>query len=126
VTLLVVDDSAVARFKLRKLFEGAGYRVDHAADGEEALLLIAGKRYSVLITDLEMPQLNGFQLIAAVRGNPATEDIPIIAITGHDELSAKVNDMKGVYGVFRKPWDDHELRKHVDNVAKLRQPDAGS
>jgi CheY-like chemotaxis protein len=125
-SLLVVDDSAVARVKLRKLFEGAGYLVDHAADGEEALLLIAGKRYAVLITDLEMPQLNGFELIAAVHASPATEDLPIVAITGHEELSARVNDMKGVYGVFRKPWDDRELQRHVANVATLRQRGAGA
>ena len=124
-SLLVVDDSAVARAKLRKLFEGAGFLVDQAADGEEALALIVSKPYAVLITDLEMPKLNGFQLIAAVQASPATEDLPIIAITGHDELSAQVNDMKGLYGLFKKPWNDSELHKRVANVATLRRRGTG-
>lgn len=120
-SLLVVDDSAVARALLRKLFEGAGFGVDIAADGDEALALIEGKRYAVLVTDLEMPKVDGFQLIAAVQSGPATNDLPIVAITGHDELSARVHDMKGLYGIFKKPWNDSELLQRVTNLARLRQ-----
>lgn len=119
--LLVVDDSAVARVLMRKLFEAAGHRVDVAADGEEALALLESKRYAVLVTDLEMPKLNGFQLIAAVQASPANDDLPIIAITGHDELSARVHDMKGLYGIFKKPWNDTELLQRVTNLARLRR-----
>jgi CheY-like chemotaxis protein len=124
-SLLVVDDSSVARARLRKLFEGAGYLVDQAADGEEALALIASKPYAVLITDLEMPKIDGFQLIAAVQASSATEDLPIIAITGHEELSARVSDMKSLYGVFKKPWNDIELHRRVANLATLRRRRAG-
>jgi CheY-like chemotaxis protein len=119
--LLVVDDSAVARVLMRKLFEAAGHRVDVAADGEEALALLESKRYSVLVTDLEMPRLDGFQLIAALQASPANDDLPIVAITGHDELSARVHDMKGLYGIFKKPWNDSELLQRVNNLATLRR-----
>jgi CheY-like chemotaxis protein len=121
VSLLVVDDSAVSRAKLRKLFEGAGYEVDLASDGEEALERIGSKPYAVLITDLEMPRVDGFQVIAAVQDSLDTEDLPIIAITGHEELSARVHDMKGLYGIFRKPWNDRELLKRVAAVSTLRR-----
>jgi CheY-like chemotaxis protein len=124
VRVLVADDSAVARAKLRKLFEGAGYEVALAADGEEALELIASQSFSVLITDLEMPKLDGFQVIASVKGSLETEDMPIIAITGHEELSARVNDCQGLYGIFKKPWNDRELLKRVATVATLRRPAA--
>jgi len=119
--LLVVDDSAVARVLLRKLFEAAGHRVDVAADGDEALALLENKRYAVLVTDLEMPKLNGFQLIAAVQASPANNDLPIVAITGHDEMSARVHDMKGLYGIFKKPWNDSELLQRVTNLATMRR-----
>ena len=121
VSLLVVDDSAVARVLLRKLFEAAGHRVDVAADGDEALALLENKSYAVLVTDLEMPKVNGFELIAAVQSNPASSDLPIIAITGHEELSARVHDMKGLYGIFKKPWNDTELLQRVTNLARLRR-----
>jgi CheY-like chemotaxis protein len=126
VRLLVADDSAVARAKLRKLFEGAGYEVTLAADGEEALELIGKQSFSLLITDLEMPKLDGFQVIASVKGSLETEDMPIIAITGHEELSARVNDCQGLYGIFKKPWNDRELLKRVAAVSTLRRPAAAS
>jgi CheY-like chemotaxis protein len=126
VRMLIADDSAVARAKLRKLFEGAGYEVVLAADGEEALELIAKQPFSVLITDLEMPKLDGFQVIASVQGSLETEDMPIIAITGHEELSARVNDCQGLYGIFKKPWNDRELLKRVAAVCTLRRSAAAS
>jgi CheY-like chemotaxis protein len=126
VRVLVADDSAVARAKLRKLFEGAGYEVTLAADGEEALELIGKQPFSLLITDLEMPKLDGFQVIASVKGSLETEDMPIIAITGHEELSARVNDCQGLYGIFKKPWNDRELLKRVAAVSTLRRPAAAN
>ena len=117
--VLVIDDSAVARAKLRKLFEGAGYRVEVAADGVAGLELLAAQRFAVLVTDLEMPRMDGFELIAAVQGSLDTEDLPIIAITGHDELQARVHDCQGLYGIFKKPWNDRELLKRVAALAAL-------
>lgn len=125
VSLLVADDSTVARAKLRKLFEAAGYDVDLAVDGEQALELIGSKPYAVLITDLEMPKVDGFQVIAAVQDHMDTEDLPIIAITSHEELSARVHDMQGLYGIFRKPWNDRDLLKRVAAVSTLRRQAAG-
>jgi CheY-like chemotaxis protein len=118
--LLVVDDSAVARAKLRRLFEAGGYRVEVARDGVEALELLDTGFFAVLITDLEMPNMNGLELIAHVQGSLETEDLPIIAITGHDELQARVQDYQSLYGIFKKPWSDRELLKRVEALAQLR------
>jgi CheY-like chemotaxis protein len=118
--LLLVDDSAVARAKLAKLFQGAGYRVTLAKDGVEALERLAEQPFAVLITDLEMPHKDGFELIAAVQGNLDTEDLPIIAITGHDDMQARVHQVQGLYGIFKKPWNDRELLKRVETLAGMR------
>ncbi|URI09216.1 response regulator [Aquincola tertiaricarbonis] len=118
--LLVVDDSAVVRAKLRKLLEGAGYRVVLANDGHEALAALPRDFFSVLITDLEMPNMGGVELIAHVQGSQETEDLPILAITGHDELQAHVRECQGLYGIFRKPWNDRELLRRVEALAGLR------
>lgn len=119
--VLLVDDSAVARARLGKLFEGAGYRVTLAKDGVEALEQLGRERFDVLVTDLEMPNKDGFELIAAVQGNLQTEDLPIIAITGHDELHARVHEIQGLYGLFKKPWNDRELLKRVEALATLHK-----
>jgi CheY-like chemotaxis protein len=123
-SLLLVDDSAVARARLGKLFAAAGYQVTLAQDGVEALERLGQQRFDVLITDLEMPNKDGFELIAAVQGNLETEDLPIIAITGHDELHARVHEIQGLYGLFKKPWNDRELLKRVEVLVTLHQATA--
>lgn len=118
--ILVVDDSAVARVKLSRLFEGAGLRVQQARDGLEALSLLEQQPVSVMITDLEMPNMDGFDLIASVLGSIKTENIPIIAITGNDELQAKIQDIQGLFGIFKKPWNDRALLKRVEALIAVR------
>lgn len=118
--LLIVDDSAVVRAKLKKLFESQGYEITLACDGEEGLAAIeAFPSFAVVITDLEMPKMDGFALIAAIQGAIETENVPIIAITGHEALQARVQDCQGLYGIFKKPWNDRELLKRVDSLAAM-------
>ncbi len=120
-TVLVADDSAVVRTKLKRLLEGAGFVVVQVNDGNEALAQLEEKpEIAVLITDLEMPNKDGFELIADVHGSLRTEDLPVIAITGHDELHGRVGQIEGVYGIFKKPWNDRELLKRVESLAHLR------
>jgi CheY-like chemotaxis protein len=119
--LLLVDDSAVARAKLSKLFLGAGYRVTVAKDGVDALERLAEQRFALMITDLEMPNKDGFELIAAVQGDLETEDMPVIAITGHDDMQARVHQVQGLYGIFKKPWNDRDLLKRVETLVGMRK-----
>lgn len=118
--LLVVDDSAVVRAKLSKLLAGAGYSVTLARHGAEALELVNQHWFAVMITDLEMPEMDGFELIGHVSNDLRTESMPIIAITGHEALQAKVQDAKGLFGIFKKPWNDRELLARVAVLTQLR------
>ena len=121
--LLLVDDSAVVRAKLRRLFEPAGYRIVLAQDGEAALALLKTGRYALLITDLEMPRLDGMGLIRAALALPACAGMPILAITGHDDLQTQLNRLDAVAGIHRKPWVDDDLLGHVQAlVAPTLQP----
>jgi CheY-like chemotaxis protein len=115
--LLLVDDSAVVRAKLRRLFEPAGYRVDLARDGEDALLMLAQGRYALMITDLEMPRLDGVALVRATVADPACAGMPILAITGHDDLQAQLSALQAVAGIYRKPWFDEDLLAQVKALA---------
>lgn len=125
-SLLLVDDSAVVRAKLGKLFAGAGYEIALARDGVDALEQLAQRRFDVLVTDLEMPNKDGFELIAAVQGSLETENLPIIAITGHDELHTRVHEIQGLFGLFKKPWNDRDLLKRVETLASMRSASAGN
>ena len=110
----------VARAKLGRLLQGAGYEVVLAADGVEALEAVSRRFFSLLITDLEMPNMDGLELISNVQGSLETEDLPIVAITGHDDLQARVRDVEGLYGLFKKPWNDRDLLKRVSTLAHVR------
>lgn len=118
--LLVVDDSAVVRAKLSKLLGGAGYAVTLARHGQEAIEQLDQRWFAMMITDLEMPEMDGFELIAHVSNDLRTENLPIVAITGHEALQAKVQDARGLYGIFKKPWNDRELLARVGVLAQLR------
>lgn len=111
--LLLVDDSAVVRTRLRRLFQPAGYSLALAGDGEAALTLLAEGRYGLLITDLEMPRLDGMGLIRAVTADPVHAAMPVLAITGHDDLQAQLNQLHAAAGIYRKPWVDDDLLGHV-------------
>ncbi|MDT7836565.1 response regulator [Aquabacterium sp. OR-4] len=114
--LLLVDDSAVVRAKLRKLLEGAGHVVVQARDGLEALELLGQQRFALLITDLEMPNMNGAELIAAAHQRPDLSRLPMLAITGHDEMQAHLQSYARLHGVLRKPWNDAELLQRVQSL----------
>ena len=111
--LLVVDDSAVARAKLRRLFVGAGYNVHLAEDGVEALSLLSAGQYMMMVTDLEMPRMDGIALINKCCHQPQTSRMPIIAVSAHENLLAKFNECRHVAGVHPKPWFDDVLLSHV-------------
>lgn len=116
--LLLVDDSAVVRAKLRRLFEPAGYRLALARDGEEALALLRAGRYALMVTDLEMPRLDGVALVRTVQHQPDWAGMPILAITGHDDLQAQLNQLQAVAGIYRKPWIDDDLLGHVQAMVQ--------
>jgi CheY-like chemotaxis protein len=124
--LLLVDDSAVARAKLRKLFESAGYQVQLARDGVEALALLEKGRYAMMITDLEMPNMDGVTLINTCLDRPHIARMPILAVSGHESLRAKFNECRYISGVHRKPWVDDILLSHVGTLIGTRSARAAT
>jgi two-component system chemotaxis sensor kinase CheA len=83
-TVLLVDDSAFFRNMLSPLLKAAGYDVTTVASAQEALsLLKTGRQFHVLVTDVDMPEMDGFALAEAVRGEPRYGDMPIIALSSY-------------------------------------------
>jgi two-component system chemotaxis sensor kinase CheA len=81
-TILLVDDSAFFRNMLSPVLKAAGYHVTPVAGAEEALALVRkGQRFDVIISDIEMPGMNGFDFAEAVRKDPRTAEVPIIALS---------------------------------------------
>lgn len=79
--VLVIDDSLTTRMVEQSVLESAGYRVDLATSGEEALRKALANRYSLFLVDVEMPGMNGFEFISRTRADPTLREIPAILVT---------------------------------------------
>lgn len=79
--VLVADDQEGGRLALQVYLEGEGYRVSTACDGEEAYALALDRRPDLVITDVLMPRLDGFDLCRRIRATRALRDVPIVIVT---------------------------------------------
>jgi chemosensory pili system protein ChpA (sensor histidine kinase/response regulator) len=113
-TALVVEDSLSARRSLVQLLEDSGWIVREARDGVEAAELIGKQRPAIILTDLEMPRMNGLELVSHLRAHEETSNLPIIMITSrsagkHREMAENA----GVDVYLTKPFMEDELMEHV-------------
>jgi len=115
--LILVDDSISIRKMIGMLLSKAGYHVDSAVDGVEAVEKIAEKSYDLIVTDLEMPRMHGYELITEIRSNPALDTVPIIVMTSRagEKHQAKALEL-GADDYIVKPVEEDTL---VQSVQKL-------
>ncbi len=86
--LLFVDDDPILREFAQVNLASAAADVDVAADGVEALEALSRHRYDLLLVDLDMPRMDGFELLAHLRADPATARLPIVVETGREDVEA--------------------------------------
>jgi len=89
VSVLVAEDSITARTLLRTILESAGYDVKVAVDGEDALALLKREEFDILVSDVDMPRMNGFDLTAKVRSDKKLSELPVILVTGLESAEDK-------------------------------------
>jgi two-component system chemotaxis sensor kinase CheA len=83
-TVLVVEDSITARTLLKNILEGAGYLVRTAVDGIDALTMLKSEAVDLVVSDVDMPRLNGFELTGRIRGSREFADLPVVLVTSLD------------------------------------------
>lgn len=120
-SILFVDDSAVIRVSMKKFLANSGYQLTLANDGVHALTILETQKFDLIITDLEMPNLDGFGLISKLSEDPTTKDIPVMIVTGHEELEIKVSNLNNLYGFCKKPWDDINLLNRIKFLSSLKK-----
>jgi chemosensory pili system protein ChpA (sensor histidine kinase/response regulator) len=119
--VLIVDDSMSVRRAVAMLLEDHGYEVALARDGLEAVKSMDVARPDVLLTDLEMPNMNGLELTAHVRSRPELAQLPVIMITSRSMDKHRRQAMaSGVNTYLTKPYTDQELLQHVANASISR------
>jgi DNA-binding response OmpR family regulator len=120
--ILVADDSPNIREILQMNLEGLGYSVMVAEDGEKAVRMIAETHPDLMVVDVMMPKVNGFQICRKVKSDPHTEDMPIILLTARSqEEDVFWGKDCGADEYITKPFSTKELERTVVRLMKLRQ-----
>ncbi len=116
-SILTVDDSASLRMAIRIALTGAGYTVTEAGDGVEGLAKAAETRFDMIVTDLNMPNMDGLTMIRELRSQPAQAGIPIIFLTTESDADMKAQaKAAGATGWLVKPFVPEQLVKVARKV----------
>ena len=115
--VVVADDSISVRKFVGRMLEKAGYRVKLASDGLEASEIVAQVGCHLLITDLEMPRMNGYELMAHLRQDPVTRRIPVLVVTSRAGAKHRDRAMKeGAMAFLTKPVQEDQLIATVESL----------
>lgn len=122
VSILVVEDSATQALKLRALLEANQYRAFLATNGEQALESIRQNKPTVVISDVVMPGMNGFELCQAIKTQKEWTDIPVILLTSLSDPEDVINGLRfGADSFIVKPYEETLLLSRVQYVLANRE-----
>jgi two-component system OmpR family response regulator len=119
--LLIEDDAALAR-SIAALLRAGGNAVDHVATGEDALSVVAGEPYALVILDVGLPGIDGFTVLETLRRRG--ERVPVLMLTARDALDDRVRGLDlGADDYLRKPFEPEELEARVRALGRRRGGD---
>jgi two-component system chemotaxis response regulator CheY len=118
--VLVVDDSAAIRKILQRVLRQTGMSIGEifeAGDGQEALELLKTRSVRLILTDVNMPKMDGLQMLAAIKANPAWSEIPVVMITTEGGESKVGEAVKlGAVGYVRKPFTGDQIKEKLAGI----------
>ena len=118
--ILIVDDKLPNRLVLEGMLRPEGFLLQSAASGQEALAIVAQQAPDLILLDVLMPGMNGYEVVSAIKGDAATKNIPIIIITALDDRNARMLGLSaGAEDFLAKPVDRAELCVRVRNLLRL-------
>ncbi len=116
-TILIVDDSTSMRQLVKMTLAGAGHQVIEAIDGRDALAKLGGQKVHLVISDLNMPNLDGIGLVKALKARPEYRFTPIVMLTTESEQGKKVEGQAaGARAWIVKPFQPAQLLAAVDRL----------
>ena len=121
-TILIVDDEPAGRHTLESILDGQGYRLEMAGNGLEALEKAGQILPDVILLDVMMPGMDGFEVCRRIRNNPALAEIPIIMLTALDDRQSLLEGLEsGADDYITKPYDRFELRARLLGITRLNR-----
>jgi PAS domain S-box-containing protein len=121
-TILIVDDDPAARQLIKALLSRRGYELAFAASGAEALTKAAELMPDLILLDVMMPNMDGFEVCQRLRSNPLTAEVPIIMITALADRDSRLRGVEvGADDFVSKPFDSEELQARVQTIMRLNR-----
>ncbi|WP_319580868.1 response regulator [uncultured Methanospirillum sp.] len=121
VSILIVEDSKTQATMLQHLLESAGYLALVANNGEEALQILAGQRPSLILTDIVMPGMSGYDLCLAIKSDPRTSSIPVILVTQLYDPQDVIQGLEcGADNFIIKPYENQYLLSRIEIIIANR------
>ena len=125
--ILIVDDDYQIQHILTKMLSRDGYETEVASDGFEAGSKVTKFKPGLIILDLIMPEMNGFEVCKKIKGDPDTSHIKVLAITGYDTEENKERIMTaGADGYLTKPLEKKTLFQNIENLLSQKGKEPGS
>ena len=119
--ILIVDDQPNLAGMMADLLADAGYATRIAGDGRAALAAVQADPPDLLLLDVQMPELDGFEVATILKSDPATATIPIIMVSAHEGRGARLVGLEsGAEDYLSKPVDPAELMAKIRNLLLLR------
>ena len=121
-TILIVDDEIAGLHTLESILDGQGYQIVMAQNGPEALEKTRQLLPDVVLLDVMMPGMDGFEVCRQIRNDPVLAEIPIIMITALDDRKSLLNGLEaGADDYITKPYDRYELRARLLGITRLNR-----
>jgi DNA-binding response OmpR family regulator len=121
-TILIVDDNLAGRETLKGLLYGRGYELVFAANGIDALKVADEATPDLILLDVMMPGMDGFEVCQRLRANPKVAEVPVIMVTALDDRESRLRGIEaGADDFVSKPFDHAELRKRVETITRLNR-----
>ena len=122
LTILVVDDDPGTRLAISDYLEMSGYSVITAADGQQALDMVESYRPHLMVTDIVMPRMNGYQLVRSVRQHPSLRLLPVIFLTERNKTEERIQGYQSGADLYLpKPFELQELGAAIRNLLERSQ-----
>ena len=122
IVVLLVEDSAVIRALVRRMLVAGGHVVVEAAGGAAALTVCREQQPDVVLLDVEMPEMSGWDVLAAMKADPDLRDVPVVFLTGRSDTTDMVDGLRlGAHDYLRKPCEPTELLARVQAAARVKR-----
>jgi putative two-component system response regulator len=120
--ILVVDDESIARITIEALLSSENYEMHFAENGEQGIAMAAEIQPDIILLDVMMPGMNGFETCRRIRSMPLLAEAPILLVTALDDRESRMSGLKaGADDFITKPYDIFELQVRIQNMTRLNR-----